>query len=94
MDISEKERIVKKNVLEIFKENFKVTKTEEEILNIRPENEFDANYTDYYESILDIFLIEEEYLENINGKVKHTIKKVTELWNSTPHSFASWEFQY
>ncbi|MFC5046868.1 hypothetical protein ACFSTE_10845 [Aquimarina hainanensis] len=85
MDILEKERIVQKNVLEIFRDNFKVEKTDEEILNMRPEKEFDANFVTYYESILDVFLIEEEHLNSITGKVKDTIKKVARLWNLTPH---------
>ncbi len=84
MDIKEKERIVKKNILQIFKENFNVTKTDDEILNIKPETEFDIS-NGYYESILDIFLIEPEHLESISGKVKDTIKKVAELWTLTLH---------
>ncbi len=84
MDTKEKERIVKKNILQIFKENFNVTKTDDEILNIKPETEFDIS-NGYYESILDIFLIEPEHLESISGKVKHTIKKVAELWTLTLH---------
>lgn len=86
MNILEKERIVKKNVLQIFKENFNITKTEDEILNIKPENEFESKYAElYYDSILDIFLIEDVHRENITGKVKETIKKVTELWIITAH---------
>ncbi|AXT60841.1 hypothetical protein D1816_10955 [Aquimarina sp. AD10] len=84
MNTLEKERIVQKNVLQIFKENFGVTKTEEEILDIKPENEFELNSTGYYyESILDIFLIEDMHKEYITGKVKDTIKKVAELWTIT-----------
>ncbi len=83
MDIQEKERIVQKNVLQIFKENFNVTKTDDEILDIKPENEFITNHLNYYESILDIFLIDLEHLDSITGKVKDTIKKVTELWTIT-----------
>ncbi|MDY8138812.1 hypothetical protein [Aquimarina sp. 2201CG5-10] len=93
MDILEKERIVKKNIIEIFKEHFNNFSSDEEILNITPEREFDSNYIKYYESILDIFFIEQEHLGSITGKVKHTIKKVAELWNNTPHSFTPWEFQ-
>ncbi|GAA4270743.1 hypothetical protein U6A24_00180 [Aquimarina gracilis] len=84
MDILEKERIVQKNVLQIFKENFNVTKTDDEILDIKPENEFDIS-TSYYESILDIFLLEPEHLESITGKVKDTVKRVAELWTITLH---------
>ncbi len=82
MDILEKERIVQKNVLQIFKENFNVTKSDDEILDIKPENEFDVSNS-YYESILDIFLLEPEHLESITGKVKDTIKRVAELWTIT-----------
>ncbi|WP_109299800.1 hypothetical protein [Aquimarina sp. AU474] len=85
MDIQEKERIVQKNVLQIFKENFNVTKTDDEILDMKPEKEFISNHLSYYESILDIFLIEPEHLDSITGKVKDTIKKVTELWTITLH---------
>ncbi|WP_024772569.1 MULTISPECIES: hypothetical protein [Aquimarina] len=93
MDTLEKERIVKKNVLEIFKENFDVTHTDDEILNIKPEKEFSANYIRYYESILDIFLIEDRELKSIKGTVKDTIKKVAELWAIVPNSSATWEWQ-
>ncbi|MCK8522184.1 hypothetical protein M0D21_11425 [Aquimarina sp. D1M17] len=79
----EKERIVQKNVLQIFKENFNVSKTDDEILNMKPETEFNQDYISYYESILDIFLIEPEHLNSITGKVKDTIKKVAELWTIT-----------
>ncbi len=84
MDTQEKERIVKKNILQIFKENFNVTKTDDEILNIEPENEFDIS-NGYYESILDIFFIESEHRESITGKVRDTIKRVAELWTITLH---------
>lgn len=93
MDTLEKERIVKKNVLEIFKENFDVTHTDDEILDIKPGKEFSANYIRYYESILDIFLIEDRELESIKGTVKDTIKKVAELWSIIPNSSATWEWQ-
>ena len=93
MDTLEKERIVKKNVLEIFKENFDVTHTDDEILNIKPEKEFSTNYTRFYESILDIFLIEDRELKSIKGTVKDTIKKVAELWPIAPNSSATWEWQ-
>ncbi|WP_109851676.1 hypothetical protein [Aquimarina sp. AU58] len=93
MDTLEKERIVKKNVLEIFKENFDVTHTDDEILNIKPEKEFSANYIRFYESILDIFLIEDGELKSIKGTVKDTIKKVAELWAIVPNSSATWEWQ-
>jgi len=84
MDTLEKERIVQKNVIQIFKENFNVIKTDDEILNIKPETEFDRS-THYYESILDIFLIESEHYDSITGQVKDTIKKVAELWTITLH---------
>ncbi len=84
MDNSEKERIVKKNILQIFKENFNVIITDDEILDMKPEKESEASLS-YYESILDIFLIEPEHLDSITGKVKDTIKKVTELWTITLH---------
>jgi len=71
MDIQEKERIVQKNVLHIFKENFNVAKTDAEILDIKPENEFGTSNS-FYESILDIFLIEPEHQNHIRGKVKDT----------------------
>ncbi len=90
MNHTEKERIVKKNILEIFKENFGVTKSEYDILNTCPEEEYEANYISYYESILDIFLIDHEHLESITGKVKDTIKKVTELWTITSYSLPPW----
>ncbi|PKV49734.1 hypothetical protein ATE84_1770 [Aquimarina sp. MAR_2010_214] len=93
MNTLEKERIVKKNVLEIFKENFDVTHTDDEILNIKPEKEFSANHIRYYESILDIFLIEDRELKSIKGTVKDTIKKVAELWPIVPNSSATWEWQ-
>ncbi len=93
MNIVEKERIVKKNILEIFKENFDVSKPDHEILNIQPEKEYEVNYSTYYESILDIFLIEHEHLESITGKVKDTIKKVTELWTITSYSSPPWKIQ-
>lgn len=93
MDILEKERIVKKNILEIFKESFNVNKEDQEILNIWPEKEYEANYISYYESILDIFLIEHEHLESITGKVKDTIQKVTELWTITTYSTLPWSVQ-
>ncbi len=84
MNILEKERIVQKNVIQIFKENFGATKTEDEILNIEPRTEFEFNSnTDYYESILDIFLLDEECKEHIEGRVKDTIKKVAKLWTIT-----------
>ncbi len=85
MNTIEKERIVKKNILQIFKENFNVAKTDDEILEIKPQKELDDNYMNYYESILDIFLIEPEHLESISGKVTDTIKRVTELWLITTY---------
>ncbi len=93
MDTLEKERIVKKNVLEIFKENFDVAQTDDEILDIKPEKEFSSNYIGYYESILDIFLIEDNHIDTIAGTVKDTIKKVAELWCIIPNSSATWEWQ-
>lgn len=93
MDTLEKERIVKKNVLEIFKENFDVAQTDDEILDIKPEKEFSSNYIGYYESILDIFLIEDNHIDTITGTVKDTIKKVAELWSIIPNSSATWEWQ-
>ncbi len=93
MDILEKERVVKKNILHIFKESFNVTKTDDEILDIKPEKEFDLNCIGYYESILDIFLIDHEHLDSITGKVKDTIKKVAKLWVLTPHSAPPWKLQ-
>ncbi|MEW7290959.1 hypothetical protein [Aquimarina sp. 2304DJ70-9] len=90
MNIVEKERIVKKNILEIFKENFDVSKADHEILNIWPEKEYETDYISYYESILDIFLIDHEHLEGITGKVKDTIKKVVELWTITSYSSPPW----
>ncbi|WP_062062426.1 hypothetical protein [Aquimarina longa] len=93
MDTLEKERIITKNVIEIFKENFNVTQTDDEILNIKPEKEFCSNCNGYYESILDIFLIGDMDLESIKGSVKDTIKKVAELWAITPNSSATWEWQ-
>ncbi len=86
MDILEKERVVKNNILHIFKDNFNGLKTDDEILDLKPQKEFDSNYHTYYETILDVFLIDYEHLENISGKVKDTIKKVAELWTLTPHS--------
>ncbi|GAA4108615.1 hypothetical protein GCM10022393_04860 [Aquimarina addita] len=88
IDILEKERTVQKNILEIFKENFHVSKTDDEILNINPEKEFGANSNLYYESISDIFLLEQEHQKKITGKVKHTIKKVAKLWETTPYSLS------
>jgi hypothetical protein len=93
MNILEKERIVKKNILDIFKENFGITHTDDEILDIEPGIEFSVNYIRYYESILDIFLIEDRELKSIKGTVKDTIKKVTELWSVVPNSSATWEWQ-
>lgn len=93
MDLLEKERIVKKNVIEIFKENFSTSETDEEILRLQPEKEFESNYITYYESILDMFFIETDQLEHITGKVHDTIKKVALLWNETPHSYAPWDLQ-
>ncbi|SHI65188.1 hypothetical protein [Aquimarina spongiae] len=84
MNIVEKERIVQKNVLQIFKENFDVAQTETEILDIKPENQFEHELTEhYYDAVLDIFLIDTAHKENITGKVKDTIKKVAELWTIT-----------
>ncbi len=82
----EKERIVQKNVIEIFKESFKTSLTEDEILDTVPEEKFD-NSSSYYESILDIFLIETEYEHSIEGKVRDTVSKVAKLWSKTPYSF-------
>ncbi len=93
MNIEEKERIVRKNILQIFKEHFNVAKTDDEILNIKPEKEFENSYLTYYESILDIFLIEHEHLESIRGKVKDTIKKVSELWTITLPYSSHWGMQ-
>ena len=93
MDTLEKERIVKKNVLEIFKENFDVPQTDDEILDIKPEKEFNSNCIGYYESILDIFFIEDSHIDTITGTVKDTIKKVAELWSIIPNSSATWEWQ-
>ncbi len=94
MDTTEKERIVKKNILELYRENFNVHQTDDEILNINPKKESESNYIRYYESILDIFHIEEEHLDSITGKVKDTIKKVAELWATTlPNSSATWNWQ-
>ncbi|MFL1897026.1 hypothetical protein ACJRPK_15085 [Aquimarina sp. 2-A2] len=93
MDIKEKERIVQTNVLHIFKENFKVRKTDSEILDISPEKEFDKNFIKYYQSILDIFFIEQEHLGKITGKVKDTVKKVARLWQTNPHSYSPFEMQ-
>ncbi len=87
MDVVEKERVVKKNVLEIFRDNFETRQSDSEILSIRPEKEYDTDFISYYESILDIFLIDQEHLCNITGKVEYTVKKVAELWSMTPHSF-------
>lgn len=89
MDILEKERIVQKNVLQIFKENFTAPLLEDEILNHTPSEMEDA--TSYYESILDIFFIEPEDLQNVQGSVKDTIKKVAKLWNVNPYAFGPWE---
>lgn len=86
MNHLEKERIVQKNVLNLFRENFKNALSDDEILNITPQ-EKDKTAARYYEAILDIFLIEPEYEGIIKGKVKHTIKKVAKLWSKTPHSF-------
>jgi len=86
MDLLEKERIVQKNVLQIFKENFRSPYSEDEILNfIPPDREATASY---YESILDIFYLEQEYLQTVKGSVKDTIKKVAELWSINPYAFA------
>ncbi|WP_271767618.1 hypothetical protein [Aquimarina algiphila] len=93
MDTMEKERIVKKNILELYRENFNVYQTDDEILNINPKKESGSNYIRYYESILDIFFIEEEHLDSITGKVKDTIKKVAELWTTLPNSSATWNWQ-
>ncbi|MEW7279971.1 hypothetical protein ABW636_15360 [Aquimarina sp. 2201CG1-2-11] len=93
MNTLEKERIVKKNVLDIFKENFDISQTDDEILNIIPEKEFNPNYVGYYESILDIFLLEEQYFESITGRVKDTILRVTELWDTLPYCSANWDWR-
>ncbi|MHA7059896.1 hypothetical protein ACWGOQ_0021895 [Aquimarina sp. M1] len=90
MDILEKERIVQKNVLQIFKENFKAPHSEDEILNYTP-SEIEDTATSYYESILDIFYIEPKYLQSIKGNVQDTIKKVAELWSINPYVFGPWE---
>ncbi|MFD2564469.1 hypothetical protein [Aquimarina rubra] len=89
MDIVEKERIVQKNVLQIFKENFKAPYSEDEILNYTPSEIEDT--VSYYESILDIFFIEQEYLQSVKGSVKDTIKKVAKLWHINPYAFGPWE---
>ena len=85
MSPTEKERIVQKNVLQIFKENFNVSKSDDEILDIKPDQELEGNDTCYYEAILDIFLIEPEHLDSIKGKVKDTIKMVAKLWTINLH---------
>jgi len=87
MDILEKERAVQRNIIEIFKENFGTTITENEILDTIPEQKFKNNLTNYYESISDLFFIEPENSESIKGKVKDTIKRVAELWTVTFHYF-------
>ncbi|MBP2834079.1 hypothetical protein J8281_17920 [Aquimarina sp. U1-2] len=84
MDTLEKERIVRKNILQIFKENFNVNHTDDEILDINPEKESEASRS-YYETIVDIFLLEPEHRDKITGKVKDTIKNVAELWTITLH---------
>ncbi|GAA0718758.1 hypothetical protein GCM10009430_17290 [Aquimarina litoralis] len=89
MDILEKERIVQKNVLQIFKENFQSPHSDDEILNYTP-SDID-NSTSYYEAILDIFFIEPIYLQSVQGKVKDTIKKVAELWHINPYAVGPWE---
>ncbi|WP_025742901.1 hypothetical protein [Aquimarina pacifica] len=93
MNTLEKERIVTKNVLNLLKENFDVAQTDAEILDFEPQKQSDSNYTGYYESILDIFFIEDEHLDSISGTVKDTIKKVTELWSLSKYSSATWEWQ-
>ncbi len=93
MNTLEKERIVTKNVLNLLKENFDVTQTGTEILDFDPKKQSHANYAGYYESILDIFFIEEEHLDSISGTVKDTIKKVTELWTLPSCTSATWEWQ-
>lgn len=90
MDLLEKERIVRVNVINIFKEYFNTPCTEEEILNICPEKNFGDNLVPYYETILDIFLIDSKHLIHITGDVKHTIGQVTKLWKMTPHSAMPW----
>ena len=90
MDLLEKERIVRVNIINIFKEYFTTPYTEEEILNICPEKNFGDNLVAYYEAILDIFLIDSKYLINITGDVKHTIGQVAKLWQMTPHSAMPW----
>ncbi|KAA1245537.1 hypothetical protein [Aquimarina sp. RZ0] len=92
MDILEKERIVKRNIIEIFKENFSNPITEKKILTTIPEEKF-KEYRPYYESIMDIFLLESEQEKNIMGSVHTTIKKVAILWNISQHSFYPWEEQ-
>jgi len=92
MDILEKERIVQKNVLEIFKENFTSPRSEDEILNYAP-SELEDTST-YYEAILDIFFIESEYVQSVKGCVKETIKKVALLWDLNPYAIAPWEEAY
>jgi len=89
MDILEKQRIVQKNVLQIFKENFKTPQSEDEILDYTPSDMEAASY--YYEAIIDIFFIEQEDLQSVKGSVKDTIKKVAELWNVNPYAFEPWE---
>lgn len=86
MDILEKERIVQKNIIDLFKENYNNSLSDDEILNTIPQ-ELDKKDTPFYESILDIFLLEPECESIIKGKVKDTVKKVAKLWSKTPHSF-------
>lgn len=90
MDIFEKKRIVKNNILEIFKEHFQSTLSDEEILVSTPKDNY-PNFHQYYEAIVDIFLIEPENASSIVGTVNQTIETVAELWETTPHSFFPWE---
>ncbi len=91
MDTLEKERIVKKNIIDIFKEYFNPNLTEDEILQINPKEVYE-NASSYYESILDVFLIETEHESDLTrGCVKDTVATVTKLWSKTPHSFYPWE---
>ncbi len=86
MDTLEKERIVQKNIIEIFKENFNTNLSEDEILSINPKKAYEDSAL-YYESILDIFLIEKEYQPVLErGSVRDTVDIVTRLWSKTPYS--------
>ena len=96
MNTLEKERIVTKNVLNLIEENFDIAQTTDKILDFEPKKEHSSKCAKYYESIVDIFLIEDEHLDSISrtGTVKDTIKKVTELWSTaSKSSIGNWEWQ-